>query len=127
MPRSQFHSWCSLFQRVLVAVLLGAAALASAAPHPPLDVAQASASPTSLTPWFELLEDPQGMLTLEQVRSPELAAQFTASANTTKALNFGITPSAWWLRLRLANSSNAPVDRLLEVAYARRVLIKITG
>ena len=86
------------------------------------DVVEASrlgTTPLSLTPYLDLLEDPGGALTLEQIRAPGLAPQFKHSNFTGEALNFGITPSAWWLRLRVSNTSDQPIERLLEVAYAR--------
>jgi hypothetical protein len=76
------------------------------------DVVEASrlgTTPLSLTPYLDLLEDPGGALTLEQIRAPGLAPQFKHSNFTGEALNFGITPSAWWLRLRLANPSDQPL------------------
>lgn len=76
-------------------------------------------TPLSLTPYLDLLEDPGGALTLEQIRAPGLAQQFKHSNFTGEALNFGITPSAWWLRLRVSNTSDQAIERLLEVAYAR--------
>jgi len=84
-----------------------------------LDATRADAAPTPLTPWFDVLEDPAGTLTLEEVRSPAASARFTPSGAGGEALNFGLTASAWWLRLRLANPGDAAIDRLLEVAYAR--------
>lgn len=48
-------------------------------------------------PWLELLKDPTGRLTLEQVASPEYATQF--AANTTEPPDFGRTRTTYWLRL----------------------------
>ncbi|AVO39913.1 sensor domain-containing diguanylate cyclase [Simplicispira suum] len=114
-----YRSWCLSLRFLVTAWCLLAAAWANAAPGPVLDAAATGASPTPLTAWFELLEDPKGTLTLEQVRSPEYRARFIPSRDSGEALNFGITPSTWWLRLRLANGSSTGVERLLEVAYAR--------
>ena len=114
-----YRSWFLLARMLVAAWCLVAAALALAAPGPTLDTAATDASPTPLTGWFELLEDPGGTLTLEQIRSPEYAARFAPSTDAGEALNFGITPSTWWLRLRLTNGSSASLERLLEVAYAR--------
>jgi len=117
--------WLALRWLLSVLALAGAsAALASSgAPTAPadqtLDAAHASAAPLPLTPWFDVLEDPSGTLSFDQVRSPAMATRFAPSGHTGEALNFGITPSAWWLRLRLANPSDAALERLLEVAYAR--------
>ena len=84
-----------------------------------LDVAHASAAPLTLTPWFDVFEDPSGTLSFEQIRSPEIAPRFTPSGRSGAAFNFGITPSTWWLRLRLVNPGDGTLSRLLEVAYAR--------
>lgn len=100
-------------------VLVTFAALAATSHAEVFDVARPAAAPAKLTRWLDLLEDPKGTLTLEQVRSPALAAQFAPSAESGEALNFGITPATWWLRLRLSNTGDAPQERWLEVAYAR--------
>ena len=112
--------WC------LIALLVACAGAALASDGIPvaqtgrtLNMATASASPTPLTAWFDVLEDPAGTLSFDEVRSPALAARFTASGHGGEALNHGITASAWWLRLRVGNPGDAPLTRLLEVAYAR--------
>ncbi|MFZ1499847.1 MAG: diguanylate cyclase [Giesbergeria sp.] len=119
------HPWFALRWLLAAWALVSAcAALASSgSPNAPvdrtLDVAHASAAPLPLTPWFDVLEDPSGTLSFDQVRSSAMATRFAPSDRSGAAFNFGITPSAWWLRLRLANSSDGALDRLLEVAYAR--------
>ncbi len=112
--------WC------LIALLVACAGAALASDGIPvaqtgrtLNMATASASPTPLTAWFDVLEDAAGTLSFDEVRSPALAARFTASGHGGEALNHGITASAWWLRLRVGNPGDAPLTRLLEVAYAR--------
>ncbi len=120
--RFLFHSFCALRWLLSALALTGAcAALASTSAHTAASktLDATAASPASLTPWFDVLEDPSGTLRFDQVRSPEMAARFIASSQAGEALNFGITPSTWWLRLRLANPSDAALERLLEVAYAR--------
>ncbi|MCO5110381.1 MAG: diguanylate cyclase [Burkholderiaceae bacterium] len=84
-----------------------------------VEASRLGTAPLSLTPCLDLLEDPGGALTLEQIRAPGLAQQFKHSNFTGEALNFGITPSVWWLRLQVSNTSDQPIERLLEVAYAR--------
>jgi len=120
--RFLFHSFCALRWLLSALALTGAcAALASTSAHTAASktLDATAASPASLTPWFDVLEDPSGTLRFDQVRSPEMAARFLSSGQAGEALNFGITPSTWWLRLRLANPSDAALERLLEVAYAR--------
>ena len=79
----------------------------------------AGQAPLLLAPWVEALEDRGGRLTLAEVREPAQAARFSAGLAGTDGFNFGITPSAWWFRITLAHPGDAPIDRLLEVAYAR--------
>jgi diguanylate cyclase (GGDEF)-like protein len=111
--------WSLPFRLLMAAWCLAMAVAAQAASGPALELDATGASPTNLTPWFGLLEDPEGRLSLEQVRSPERHDRFVPSGDRGDALNFGITPSVWWLRLRLTNGSNARIERLLEVAYPR--------
>ena len=59
----------------------------------------------NLSPHLQLLEDPPGTLTLEQVQS--LAFQ----DNAAESANFGFSSSAWWVRLSLSN----PLDHHQEV------------
>ncbi len=55
--------------------------------------------------YLEYLEDSQGTLSLEQVRSAEYEKKF--KRGTQDVLNFGMTDSVYWLRLRVRN--DAPV------------------
>jgi signal transduction histidine kinase len=59
----------------------------------------------------EILEDPTGQLTIDQVTSPELAAAWAPS--TESIPNFGFTSSAYWVRLGLRNESPERDWRLL--------------
>jgi hypothetical protein len=52
---------------------------------------------------LELLEDPGGELTIEDVTSPEYADQFSPSVDEVP--NFGFTDSAYWVRLRLRDEN----------------------
>ncbi len=119
------HPWFALRWLLAALALISACAVLADTNIPAvptdrtLDVAHASAAPLTLTPWFDVLEDPSSALSFDQVHSPEMATRFAPSGRSGAAFNFGITPSAWWLRLRLANPSDAALDRLLEVAYAR--------
>lgn len=116
------HSRASLLRLVallLASLLLAVQAWALAPPHDPVDASRLDAQPLRLTSHMDMLEDPEGRFTLEQVRSTALSARFKPSNVTGEALNLGITPSTWWLRLRVTNASDQPIERLLEVAYAR--------
>jgi len=64
---------------------------------------------------LEILEDPSGELTIEDVTSPEYKAQFSPSQE--KVPNFGYTDSAYWVRFRLHNDSDL-TDWRLELGFA---------
>ncbi len=55
--------------------------------------------------YLDYLEDPQGTLSLDQVRSAEYEKKFKRGAQDV--LNFGMTDSVYWLRLRVRN--DAPI------------------
>ncbi|MEO8718662.1 MAG: 7TM-DISM domain-containing protein, partial [Burkholderiales bacterium] len=94
----------------LPALLIFASALAQASSIVPVDQNRAS-----LGTYIEVLEDPGGHLTLEDVRKPPQAARFRHSA--ADPLNFGYSNSAWWLRFRLPRGAPPDDERLLELAY----------
>lgn len=64
---------------------------------------------------LEYLEDPQGDLTLEQVRSPALASRFVR--NHSAVPNFGFTRSAYWFRIHLASTHPTENKWFLELQY----------
>jgi signal transduction histidine kinase len=65
---------------------------------------------------LEILEDPGGKLTIQDVISPEYNSQFTASSVAVP--NYGFTQSAYWVRFHLKNNT-AKTDRwLLETSFA---------
>ena len=90
-----------------------------------LDVAGIVSQPVSLTHHFEVLEDPSRSLTLADVQTPAIAARFAPVAATNSELNYGFTQSAIWMRLHLRNSSNLPLERLLEIRNARLTSIHL--
>jgi len=63
--------------------------------------------------YVDYLEDPQGSLRLDQVRSAEYEAKFTRG--TQDILNFGMTDSVYWLRLRVRNDASAATKWRLEL------------
>ena len=74
-------------------------------------VAPANGEVLDLTPHLQLLEDPGGRLSLEQV----LALEF--QDNHAESANFGFSQSAWWVRLRLSNPSGQTRLLLLRQDY----------
>lgn len=101
--------------------LMAAPAFAQTAPV--LDSGQLKEAPIELGRYFDVLEDPSRTLTFADVQRPELASQFKPSATPVKALNFGVTQSAYWLRLKLVNSSAQPLEQMLEIANARLAVV----
>ncbi|HLA36491.1 MAG TPA: 7TM diverse intracellular signaling domain-containing protein [Rhodocyclaceae bacterium] len=106
---------CGLFLSTLSTLATFSAFAADKA----LDVASSSRTPISLTEYFAVLEDPSLRLTLDDLRKPETAARFKTGMPAAEALSYGYTPSAYWLRLQLRNAGDRPVERMLEIAYAR--------
>ncbi len=96
---------CLLF----LLLLLGLACRAEAAA---LDV---SGSHTRLTlgPHAEILEDPEGQLTIEQILS-DTRFDWRSSEQTT--LNFSFSDSSYWLRFSFSNPRETARLRLLELA-----------
>jgi signal transduction histidine kinase len=65
---------------------------------------------------LEILEDPSGELTIDQVASPEFDAQFTPSK--VEVPNYGFTNSAYWVRLDVQNETTFTDHWLLEQGFA---------
>jgi PAS domain S-box-containing protein len=66
---------------------------------------------------FMALEDRGGQLTLDEVLQPAQQARFNSVAQTGSATNFGLTSSAYWLRITLQAQADTPAPWLLEIAY----------
>ncbi len=90
-----------------------------------LDVSQPAQSPLALTHYLEVLEDPSQGLTLADVQKPAAAGRFKTGRGSAVALNYGLTRSAYWLRLHLRNTSDHPVERMLEIAYPQLSSIQL--
>ena len=63
----------------------------------------------SLAGYADIMEDPSGKLTVEQVASPDMACRF--SPITTDSKSLGFTNSNYWLRLSVAPDPAAPETR----------------
>lgn len=72
-------------------------------------------APLSLTRHFAVLEDPEHTLTLSDVQQIDIAATFQTDLPDAEALSIGFTHSAYWLRLRLQNPAEHPVERFLDL------------
>lgn len=99
-------------------VLLGLSCLDSRAETAAIDVGQAQADFVPLAAHFSALEDASGDLSLADVLQAGTAQRFKRDPQRSSDLNFGPTRSTIWLRLELKNSSDQPVERLLELGSA---------
>lgn len=72
---------------------------------------------------LEILEDPAGELTIQDVSSPELESQFTPSRSP--APSYGFTDSAYWVRFRLDNQSRQSEQWMLELAFANMQFVDL--
>lgn len=79
------------------------------------DTSHEHLAPLSLTEYFSVLEDSSQTLTLADVQQPEIAAQFKGNHGPTADLNYGFSRSAYWLRIRMRNESDQPIERILEL------------
>lgn len=95
---------------ILLLLALSVALPARATPN----AVDASAREIVLWPHLELLEDPQGQLTEQDVQRPEVAGRF-AHYTQSFAPNYGLSSSAIWVRLTLHNPQATPLERWLEV------------
>jgi signal transduction histidine kinase len=67
----------------------------------------------------QVLEDPSGLLRIDDVRGPVWSAKFKSPAIAGSDLNLGYTASAYWLRVPLQRAQAAPANWLLEVPYTK--------
>lgn len=104
-----------LFQSVLVALgcilLLGILTQARAL------TLTATDTKINLTPVSQLLIDPTGQLTIEQIQANPEKFVFESLPTDTEALAFGFTAAAYWVRFELASESSVPERWILEVPY----------
>ncbi|QDQ27744.1 response regulator [Chitinimonas arctica] len=99
--------------------LLAVLCLCAGANADVLDIASGPPDkPLQLTEYLQVLEDADHGLRLDEVRTADMAARFRPSVAHGDALNFGITHSAYWLRLDLRNRGEQAAERLIEIAYA---------
>jgi len=108
-------------RRLIFPILLGLSLLTANtfAADKILDASQLAPTPVSLTEYFAVLEDPNLALTLNDVQEPGTASRFKTDHASAAALSYGYTGSAYWLRLTLRNAGDRPLERMLEIGYAR--------
>jgi hypothetical protein len=66
--------------------------------------------------YLQILEDPAGNLTIQEVSSPSYSEKFTASAEETPT--FGYSSSTYWVRFHLKNESQLSNYWLLELGFS---------
>ena len=108
--RWRWHVWC-----VLCGVFLSATQVCAS--DRALDAGPIDKTPVSLTEYVSILEDPSLALAVDDMQKPDVAPRFKTATASGESLNFAYTASAIWLRLHLTNSADAPVERMLEIAY----------
>ncbi len=113
-------------REIILLILLGLYLLTTDvfAENKVFDASQISQAPISLTEYFAVLEDPNQTLTLDDVQAPDVASRFKTEPTSATALNYGYSHSAYWLRLTLRNTSEQPLERILEIGYARLASIQ---
>ena len=84
------------------------------APKPLILTDEESEYPLGL--YLEILEDPGGELTIDEVSSPEFDTRFIPSQEDVP--NFGHSDSAYWVRLSLDNQARQMDEWLLEIGFA---------
>jgi len=107
---------------VLLVLIVGAGISVRAQGNGPLVLDNAQSSyPLGLH--LEYLEDPGGELTIDDVSGSEFTGRFTPSQVET--LNFGVTQSIYWIRLRVRNQTSQVSDWRLTFTNARMGLIDL--
>lgn len=110
---------CHILRQLLVLFIgLGLLCANALSADKVLVASQVEKEPVSLSEYFAVLEDPGANLTLEDVQKPDVAARFQRDQAPAAALSFGITRSAYWFRFKLRNTSDRPIDRMLEISYS---------
>ena len=72
-----------------------------------------------LTPAVEYLEDASGVLGAADLERPEIAARWRRWTSALGVPNFGYSASAFWLRVCLERTPDAPVNWRIEIPHAR--------
>ncbi len=97
---------------IAAAVLVVAGAARGARAAEPV-IVTADVTEIRLGRHVDLLEDPGGSLTIEDVLTPQVAGQFRRSESDVP--NFGFSESAFWIRFALRNDGVAPIASVLEL------------
>ena len=107
--------WVRPLLALLAALLFALAGLPVHAQPGHLVIAKAGRY--SLSESFTQLEDRTAQQGLKDILQPEAQARFKPAAKVATGTNFGLTGSAFWLRITLDAQPDTPAAWLLEVAY----------
>jgi signal transduction histidine kinase len=105
-----------LFSLLVLVGCSPAAAQTEDAPRPAPVILTDEQDEYPLGLYLELLEDPSGELTIQDVTSPEFDPQFVPSRQDV--VNFGYSESAHWVRLQLRSESSLNERWLLDAGFA---------
>jgi len=103
--------------RLRFAWLLGLLLLVAGLSHA-AEVRLSNESRFDLSRSVDYLEDEGGRLTLGEVLQPQRQAAFRPVPSNGPGTNFGLTRSAYWLKVTLDRPAGLPRDWLLELAFA---------
>ncbi len=107
----------ALFLALIAALLLWFPALAQEGDPPapqPLVLTDESGK-TILGKYIDILEDPSGELTINDVTTPEIASNFQRSSADVPI--YGFTNSTFWIRMRFRNETSLTQNFLLEANF----------
>ncbi|HQQ63686.1 MAG TPA: 7TM-DISM domain-containing protein [Pseudomonadales bacterium] len=103
-----------MYKQTLLALFwLSVAVFAQAAPLVEIDQPRVQ---LSLAPYIDILEDPDGNLTIENVMSDRYSFQFAPAPMTE--MFFGYTDSAYWIRFTIENQRDNDMAFILEASPA---------
>ena len=97
-------------------LFLGTAGAARSENAQAVDASQLGQQPLSLTAHLAVLEDPGLELSWSDVQQAATVSRFRDNTKPGESLNFGFTPSAYWIRFSLRNTSNQALERMLELS-----------
>lgn len=82
-----------------------------------IDVGNSAKPFISLTPYLGLLEDASQQLTFADIRKENLNTDFKTNLPPNQSINLSFTSSAYWLRLIIENSSDLPIEKIIEINH----------
>jgi signal transduction histidine kinase len=80
-----------------------------------VDVAKINQSSISLTSHLGIFEDTSQVLQIEDVQKE--GVQFQEHSPSSTSINLSYSKSAYWLRINLKNSSEKPIEKIIEISY----------